>query len=830
MLLYSERSQQIIKIVKFFKVIFFFFIMSKFHKVTVKTVSEVKSAGTAKLTILYKKLKLKQQIAAQNAWFNQQCKKLKVVPSYICVKVSGKCAAAVKARKKAEETWLLTEIKKWFTVRDNVSVYLKLVHSCLTSVLHPVEFDVLDDQIRTSISEIMQKRRDTQASKLARLQQKKPHTPPENQQFSEHQFFKRVENLSDTQFSEEELALLNKGLKYCPGGKHQNTVRELAIDAELALRNNIAGKHKVAEILQEEVRKTCIPRNAELATLAKVQTTLRDEQLVLSKSDKGTTTVIMSRTDYEEKVREFLNEDDFKLLDEDPTPQFQKKVKTNIEDCKGIFCQNVSYSVMNPVPPRLYGLPKIHKPNIPIRPVVSYINAPCYLMSKHLNSEFRKLTSFKPKHSLLNSSDLISKIQNTHIPHNAKLVSFDVTSLFTSVPVSATLELTDNFLSRSKVNPVLAFEFMKSFRTCISQNYFKYDDQYYLQKDGLPMGSPLSPLFADIFMDNFETNLLASKNPIVNHVKFWYRYVDDIVCLFTGTNRHLELFLKHLNSIHPSIQFTMEVETNKALNFLDLTLTREEHHISFSIFHKPTQSDTIIPADSHHPVSHKHAAFHSMIHRLIHTPMSVQNYTKELNIIKQIALNNGYHPSIIENILSKKLHQKALAMVYPPPPKDDSSYFRMIFSGEKTLEVAKIVTTATERKPAFYSSPTVGLLLTNNRTKIDVLQKSGVYKLKCGTCNDFYIGQTGRSFKIRFTEHNREINKAEIKSSFAEHLTTEKHSCDFSRDFEILHFCNKGRKLDLLENIEIKTSVKRGEPILNDILNPAYSPLVEILT
>jgi hypothetical protein len=82
-------------------------------------------------------------------------------------------------------------------------------------------------------------------------------------------------------------------------------------------------------------------------------------------------------------------------------------------------------------------------------------------------------------------------------------------------------------------------------------------DSFYVQKSGLPMGSPLSPLMADIFLDELENRIfIVSK--FKNNIHFWYRYVDDVVCLWTGSRRQLNMFLNEINELNKSIQFTME--------------------------------------------------------------------------------------------------------------------------------------------------------------------------------------------------------------------------------------------------------------------------------
>lgn len=144
------------------------------------------------------------------------------------------------------------------------------------------------------------------------------------------------------------------------------------------------------------------------------------------------------------------------------------------------------------------------------------------------------------------------------------------------------------------------------------------------------MGSPLSPLLADIFMDNLEKQIFNSGHPQLKNVTYWYRYVDDIIVLWTGTYRQLKNFTDFLNSIHANIQFTVEKENeNRTLNFLDLSITLVNDRHAFDIYRKPTHTDTVIHNSSQHPPSHKHAAFHSMVHRLFSIPLSPRTSGKK---------------------------------------------------------------------------------------------------------------------------------------------------------------------------------------------------------
>jgi len=155
-------------------------------------------------------------------------------------------------------------------------------------------------------------------------------------------------------------------------------------------------------------------------------------------------------------------------------------------------------------------------------------------------------------------------------------------------------------------------------------------------------------------MDNLEQIIFNSLSPLLKNVILWKRYVDDIFCIWNGTERQLNSFLTLLNSFNKQIQFTIEIGTNCSLYFLDLNISLINNKFNYNIYRKPTFTDTVIHNSSNHPPSHKHSAFHSMVHRLITILLSDINFAKELSTIKYIASNNGYDSSLIDNILTKK--------------------------------------------------------------------------------------------------------------------------------------------------------------------------------
>ena len=143
------------------------------------------------------------------------------------------------------------------------------------------------------------------------------------------------------------------------------------------------------------------------------------------------------------------------------------------------------------------------------------------------------------------------------------MVSFDVVSLFTNFPIVDSLEL----LSQHIEDDVLAL-----FKYVLTSTYFCFDGQFYEQMEVVAMGSPLSPVVANFFMEDFEKKAIeqATHKPVC-----WFRYVDDTFVIWPHGQEKLTEFLNHLNGLNNKIQFTMEKEDDGHLPFLDIDIYRK---------------------------------------------------------------------------------------------------------------------------------------------------------------------------------------------------------------------------------------------------------------
>ena len=159
---------------------------------------------------------------------------------------------------------------------------------------------------------------------------------------------------------------------------------------------------------------------------------------------------------------------------------------------------------------KLYGLPKLHKPNIPMRSIVSFCGSPTYQLSKHLTSVLKPLSD-ESRHKLQATGNFIDAIKTVQIPDDHKLVSFDVKSLFTGIPLQLALDYTKTAINKSPYQlPLPTDDLMDLLHLCLTSTYFQYNGKHYKQLHRTTMGSPVSVVVAEISMQNIEEQAIAT--------------------------------------------------------------------------------------------------------------------------------------------------------------------------------------------------------------------------------------------------------------------------------------------------------------------------------
>jgi len=229
------------------------------------------------------------------------------------------------------------------------------------------------------------------------------------------------------------------------------------------------------------------------------------------------------------------------------------------------------------------------------------------------------------------------------------LISLDVVSLFTNIPQDLAINsiIKRWALIKLKTN-IPKDEFLEAIKLILSSTYFVFNKKN-LQTYGTPMGSPLSPVIAYMVLQDLEEEAL---NKINCNIPFYFRYVDDI--LLAAPIDQITKIVDTFNDCHDRLQFTVELEVNKSLSFLDLRLEVVHNEIIIDWYHKETFSGRLLSFYSNHPQCHKIGTIYNLIDRAIllsHPKYHMKNIESCIGYL----LNNGYPLKLIFDQINKRL-------------------------------------------------------------------------------------------------------------------------------------------------------------------------------
>ena len=378
-----------------------------------------------------------------------------------------------------------------------------------------------------------------------------------------------------------------------------------------------------------------------------------------------------------------------------------------------------------------------------MRPIVSFCGYPTYQLSKYLTTILQPLTDIS-RHKLQSTENFINTIKTVQIPHDHKLMSFDVKLLFTSIPLQLALDCTETAINNSTFKlPLPTNGIMDLLNLCLTSTYFQYNSKHYKQLHGTAMGSPVSVVVAEIVMQSIEEQALATYKQTV---PLWLRYVDDT---FTAVQKcEIDTFHEHLNRQNADIQFTREVEENGKIPFLDCLVSRHDNKLQTTIYRKPTHTDRLLDQSSYNPTSHKATTIRTLTRRAQLVCDSTDSLTDESKYLDNVFSKNNYNPDFVKRNVYKSnepntTNAKPVTTATIPYIKDTSETIVRILQPYNICVAHKPITTLRQ-------------LLNNVTDKDESNDRQGaVYKIKCCDCQASYIGETGRNLNIRLTEHKR---------------------------------------------------------------------------
>ena len=402
-------------------------------------------------------------------------------------------------------------------------------------------------------------------------------------------------------------------------------------------------------------------------------------------------------------------------------------------------------------------------------------------------------------HTVDNSFRAVERISCFNSKEEFTLVSFDAVSLFTKIPCDKAIKYIASMIRIRKVMmkgwSINIQQLKTLLKVCLNNTYFEQNGNFYRQKFGVAMGSPVSAVIANLYLDHID-KLVNRKHK--KDILLYMRYVDDILAI-VRKNKELAI-LESLNKFDSSIKFTMEEESNGAISFLDIAIKREGTlGLRTSVFRKANHSGQYLHFHSFGPTQWKAGVVGSLTRRAYLLCSNIGDHQVEMEKINRELESNGYPKWFIKkhSYNPKELKEESSQKMNKQRTKR-SIHMEWNALGYK----CKNILNKQNLGICFKKSATLANILRNPITKGKAEMGSPrgvVYQIPCKTgCLKKYIGETGREFNIRLEEHKKGVNRAKISSKLVEHALDSDHKPDWDkRKFLWRNIHNKGNRLFL---------------------------------
>ena len=346
--------------------------------------------------------------------------------------------------------------------------------------------------------------------------------------------------------------------------------------------------------------------------------------------------------------------------------------------------------------------------------------------------------------------------------------------------------------------------------------YLEYNSLFFRQNIGGPIGSPLTVALAEIHVSYIEDLAIRNSTDPPLH---YYHFVNDGFGHFRN-RQHAESFLNDLNSMAPDLEYTIEhPSVDGSIPFLDILIHPD---LSTSIYRRPTHTNLYTHYTSSATMASKESTVRTLTRRAF-ALCSPCHLLTELLHLESTFLSNGYPLHKIRNLMDQTLKRLKETTQRPPlKPSDVDDHLYIVASIpydaghssalRKSLSKYNIGT-------VFKSTNTLRSILTHTKTPTPAKQqKNVIYKISCGNCDAFYIGQTCRPLTKRIKEYEAchrlgnliDSATGNIKSAPAKHGWDFGHRIAWSST-SIITSCQHRSQLDLLEHAAISTL----EPSMN---------------
>ena len=531
--------------------------------------------------------------------------------------------------------------------------------------------------------------------------------------------------------------------------------------------------------------------------------------------------VIMDRQDYINKANSLLNQNAYRSISQNPTNTIKNKlfsILKRVTNQTGL--DSLTFKSMYPtacVPPKFYSLPNIHQPDTPLRPIVSRCGSVTYGVDKELAKIPKPLVGKSPHH-INSTQDFAEQVNHIILGPGECLSSYDVSALFTSVPVDPALNIIKDLLEKDytlKERTVLAVsDIILLLEFCLKNTYFSFQGQFYEQVEGAAMGYPVSPIVPNMYMEYLEHKAISiAPHPLCSGAGLWMTPLSYTRRSTNKTSFNTSTVLTMPSGLQ--CRTTMKMVPSPSWTPLsNIRLMVAYPLLCTGNPHIQTSTCSEVVTITSQP------SLVSSILSLIGPKQCAasMSYSNKKGITSgRLSLNanilNGLWTRWRKDITSL-LVRSLMGLITKPLqlPKLSPAKFKLratlSYPTQGLCESIKKICGRYGIQTHFKSGSSIKNLLMSHKDKDPLVKQSGaIYWYQCGDlgCNDEYIGETSRTFGERYKEYLKAPSPIHHHSNQTGHPTSH-------NNFQII-----GREgHNLARNIKESIFIRVNNPTLNN--------------
>jgi hypothetical protein len=422
--------------------------------------------------------------------------------------------------------------------------------------------------------------------------------------------------------------------------------------------------------LMSEPSVTCKPADKNLG-LVLVDTTWYDSEMKRMLSDTNTYVKFHNkRTVKGKQVKYTLEQLKSDLIDE--LRSLGKRHATTLTEWYTLYADqilkflNSRINKTSAAIPGIYGLVKVHKPRLSMRPIVPctrWITTPASVVVDHLLQEILRAATIP--WIVKDTKSLVNELEGTVLPsRDGVFVTADIASLYTNIDTDLGLRLVHQFLEEQQIDKDRVRLIMDLLSFVMRNSYLSFKDTVYHQVDGTAMGTACAPTYANIFVLVLERAVIAAFGKAIH---LYRRFLDDVFAFIESS--HVEAFQVQMNSLHPKLKFEFVTHETEA-TFLDLLIHKgrrfQEHAIFDLRCHQKSMNLYLyIPWTSFHTEAAKKSFIQTELMRYIRNSSDREDYLQIKRVFFDRLRDRGYPHSFLTPLFNEIFYADRLYFLYP---------------------------------------------------------------------------------------------------------------------------------------------------------------------